>query len=459
MIYILTKETTKRNNCLLLSKLVPNYIVFIRLQYLKMRNKLQKVLFKLTLDPEVIGHENHFILLCTLIASAGSAIATVFNLVLPLNHLLTYLTLSGVFIYLGLFFIGRFSRKFNVIKYVLIISVFFYLDILWFINYGSKGPIIYVYIVFYSALLFVFQSRKLLVFTIVFFLNTLTMFWLEYSHPELFEDYTSVNARTIDVYSGLMIYIVIATFLMTFIKKMYIRERDNARIADKLKSAFLANMSHEIRTPMNSILGFTQLLQRELPEDKRKKYVNLIHKSGKYLVHIIDDIIDISKIEAGQLKVYSNEINVVKLFEEIYIMAEEFRSSLQKENVKLSYSVQSEKVNITSDHTRLKQIILNLLTNALKFTDSGSVHFTCSVIENEAIFAVEDTGIGIEKNEQATIFDRFRKLDPDNGRIYPGTGIGLSITKSLVELLGGNIWLTSELNEGTKFTFTIPDKR
>jgi len=232
-----------------------------------------------------------------------------------------------------------------------------------------------------------------------------------------------------------------------------------AEESDLLKSAFLANMSHEIRTPMNAILGFSQLLkEKKIEYEKQDKFLDIIVSRSQNLLQIINDIIDISKIEANQLKIEINKFSLNKLLYELYSFFEAELYTHKKSHVNISFSSDIKIVlgDIKSDEIRLKQILTNLISNAIKFTDQGKIEFGYNLKENNIEFFVRDTGTGIPEESQKYIFERFRQVDGSITREFGGTGLGLSICKQLVELLGGKIWLESEFNKGSTFYFTIP---
>jgi len=245
--------------------------------------------------------------------------------------------------------------------------------------------------------------------------------------------------------------------------KELIKAKEKAEESDKLKSAFLANMSHEIRTPLNGILGFADLLKdNDLDNEKKEKFLNVIDNSGNHLLNIINDIIDLSKIDAGQYTLYNEEIRLNNLFNEIFVFFNSFiegsKNKDLKINLKKAFSNGSD--TIFSDRTRLKQILTNLISNSIKFTSSGFINIEYSVKDNkELLFTVEDSGIGISKDEIDIVFKRFRQADDSETRRYGGTGLGLAISESCVKLLGGKIWVESELGKGSKFSFTIPYKK
>ena len=242
------------------------------------------------------------------------------------------------------------------------------------------------------------------------------------------------------------------------------RAKEKAEESDKLKSAFLANMSHEIRTPLNAIIGFVNLLDEDqIQDDEKREFYQIIQSNGFSLLNLINDIIDFSKIEAGQLDITFSEFNLEMLFNEIqHIYDEELRriGFGGERSVQLIFDDSFlDKVPVfVSDYVRLKQIFSNLINNAIKFTRIGSIAFGIQNFSgnNKITFYVKDTGIGIDKKNYEVIFDRFRKIEDDKITLYRGAGLGLSITKYLVERLGGEIWLESEVGKGTSFLFRLP---
>jgi len=239
--------------------------------------------------------------------------------------------------------------------------------------------------------------------------------------------------------------------------------KEKAEESDRLKSAFLANMSHEIRTPMNAIIGFANIIADPYIDDVNKKeLVSLINFNSKTLLHLIDDIIDISKIESGQLIIDRKICNLNTIFSELLKLYNNNKKDINKDNVILKFTKGSDykDILIYYDPTRIKQIISNLIDNALKFTEKGYIEMGY-IIENNLekprvkVF-IKDTGIGISKDQQAKIFSRFIKVENNRKKLYNGAGLGLSISKTLVNMHGGEIWLESELNKGSTFYFTIP---
>ncbi|HAN19810.1 MAG: hypothetical protein A2X13_12575 [Bacteroidetes bacterium GWC2_33_15] len=238
--------------------------------------------------------------------------------------------------------------------------------------------------------------------------------------------------------------------------------KNKAEESDRLKSNFLANMSHEVRTPMNAITGFSQMLEYDnLPKEKRREYVRLVSENCHNLTNLIDDIIDFAKIESGEVKIEKKEFNPHPIMEFLHDHFTNEIIKLNKKDLILFYSNENKESDfkIYTDPVRLKQIISSLLENAVKFTEKGRIEFGfVHSANNEIDFFVRDTGIGLDDTYQEIIFERFRQVDEGATRKYGGAGIGLSISKSLVELLNGKIWVESTLGKGSTFYVKLPNK-
>lgn len=238
-----------------------------------------------------------------------------------------------------------------------------------------------------------------------------------------------------------------------------VNSKNKAEEADKLKSAFLANMSHEIRTPLNAILGFSSLLKKpNLSPEKTASFVDIIDSSGQQLLAIINDILDISKIEAGQISISMGPVNIPDVLNELHQQFEK-QAEQKKIDLQLKIGLPWENFKIETDEIRLRQIISNLLSNAIKFTHKGSVTFGVQKNDRFLDFFVKDEGIGISAEDQSIIFEPFRQVETNNARIYGGNGLGLSISRALVEKLGGSISVSSEPGKGSLFSFTIPTRQ
>lgn len=233
-------------------------------------------------------------------------------------------------------------------------------------------------------------------------------------------------------------------------------EKEKAQSADRLKSAFLATMSHELRTPLNSIIGFSGILMQERPgplNTEQKKQLGMVQSSARHLLSLINDVLDISKIEAGQLKMNLEVFNVPEV---ILKVVEANEPSADKKNIQLNVSISPHVTDIMSDKLRVQQILINLVNNAIKFTDVGSVGIECHKENDFIIIRVKDSGIGIEKDQLELLFKPFTQVDTGLTRKHEGTGLGLSICKKLLEMLNGSIEVESEFGTGSVFTVKLP---
>lgn len=237
-------------------------------------------------------------------------------------------------------------------------------------------------------------------------------------------------------------------------------EKERAELASRSKTDFLASMSHELRTPLNIILGMSDILKESIADTEHLKYIGSIERSGRVLLALIEDILDLSKIEAGKLRLEKVHFNLTTLINEIM---EEFKPQAEAKKLEFKFSVQpNQEVTVMGDPSRLRQVLTNLLSNALKFTDSGGIELKIflrnnSPTENSEIeFQVHDTGVGIPKEEHSRLFEKFSQVDSGMNRKYGGTGLGLAISKRIVQMMGGRIGFESSKGRGSNFWFVLP---
>ena len=227
--------------------------------------------------------------------------------------------------------------------------------------------------------------------------------------------------------------------------------------ASRHKSEFLANMSHELRTPLNAILGFSEVLAERMFGEvnaKQAEYLQDILSSGRHLLSLINDILDLSKVEAGRLELELGRFHLPTALDNALTLV---RERATRHGITLTQTVDPGVADIVADERKVKQILLNLLSNAVKFTpEGGRVGLTATAAESVVTIAVSDTGIGIAPEDQAAIFEEFRQVGRDNTRTQEGTGLGLTLAKKFVELHGGRIWLQSQVGQGSTFSFTLP---
>lgn len=233
-----------------------------------------------------------------------------------------------------------------------------------------------------------------------------------------------------------------------------IREKEYAENCNRLKSSFLANMSHEIRTPMNSIMGFMDLIvEDDTSVGERDEYMGLVQKSCIQLLHIIDDIVEISKIDSGNIELKRSIVSINELLEKLFII---FKIQALNVDFKLTSLVPEANSSNFYDATKLEQVLVNLIGNAIKFTQNGHIYFGAELTGETVTFFVEDTGVGISSDNFDLIFQRFSQVDGSHIRKFGGNGLGLAISKGYIEKMGGEIWVESEIDRGSRFLFTLP---
>ena len=394
-----------------------------------------------------------------------------FYIVVPLcttYYILTYVT-----------FFQKFSKFFTAI-----ITLSAQLGVLFMIYFSKPNEGAYLgyfsglmIVNLWAAIMFRLTFREIFIFSVlnVIFYNLVALGYQKlYQYPANSIEFAYLINNNFFLVSTSFISIIGSYQLNVYKKKVFFQKqilcnekneltkaKKKAEESDKLKSAFLANMSHEIRTPMNAILGFGELLKKPgLSQNHRDKYINIIQAKGNQLLHIINDIIDFSRIEANYVTINPQPIQLNQLFDELMVTYNRVLDMERKsKSVKLSVhtSLDNNKSYILADGNRLKQILSNLLDNSIKFTFKGEIQTGYELTEfNKLQFYVKDTGIGIPKEKQSVIFERFRQVNDNENNFYGGTGLGLSIVKKLVELAGGKIWVKSESDHGSDFYFTMP---
>jgi len=432
---------------------------------------------------------------------------TIVNISLNLDIITTTTTIFLFALFIGIYFISVKYKKYKKLLPIYITLTLFIIISLWFSNEGSNGPTAFTFIM----LVFVFNMitegffRKLM--NNVIFLSLAGLLLIEYNYPDLIQKYVDPNTRFFDysftVLFEMLVMILISTyFVKSFYddKKLTEQQRDEiqekneeisitqqkllihkenleelvqkrtielenekikAETSDKLKTAFLSNMSHEIRTPMNAIIGFSKLLKtNKIDKQKKEEYLNIIIDKGHLLLNLINDVLDIAKIEANEINIKQEACNLNNILKKIQ---ESFIEELSnKKDITFSIIDSQSNIIIESDSDRIKQILLNLVSNAIKFTKKGEIKigFTIEEINNTEFikFFVSDTGIGIPKEKTSIIFDRFRHINETYTKNFVGTGLGLAISKNLANLLGGDLSVVSEINNGSTFFLTLPYK-
>lgn len=410
---------------------------------------------RLIFGAQLLSFEDKLLLSATLIMSVFCFVSVFSNLYLGLDYLIVATAFAGFVISLILYFFFRFKTRHKAMYFLTAILFLGYFDFGWLVNYGSNGPVFLFFIVLYSFTVLLFYRRYYLYFTVLLIVNVSALFILEYYRADIIGAYPNSQSKLLDNYFGFLISIFIVMFFLGTVKKNYLREYERAKKSDQLKSAFLANMSHEIRTPLNAIVGFSALIvDKDIAENDKKEFLNHILHNSDNLLNLIGDIVDISKIESDQFSINLHRIDVVPALNEI---VDDFQTEYQSsEKIEIKNALNIPTLVLNVDESKFVHIFRHLLSNAVKFTETGTIEVGCSLKERFCTFWVKDTGIGILPGHLDEIFNRFIKLENNRQHLYSGTGIGLFLCKELVIRMGGKIWVDSEYGKGSTFYFSLP---
>lgn len=442
-------------------------------------DQLKKIL---GLKKAVISLENKIFNLVSFLVFIAMTISLASNILLERDSLLLSMLLCIAMISFYVFYISRYQEKFVPIGLVYIVfSLLFFMPI-WFSNGGIEGPTKTAYLMSVVAAMMILPKRYHLLFILVTISIILTLYWLELQHPEWLVKYPNEKTKHTDILISTILYLLIISISVSLYKRTYDMDRDNlikksidleesreylsetkqqAEEATKAKSRFLANMSHEIRTPLNGIIGTIDLLQHTTLNAEQEELMLSLKSSSTHLLEIVNDVLDISKIEADKLELFEGPCNLENIIQQVTAISSPRLISLKK-NITLSAAVQpGVESEIIADESRIKQVLINLVGNAIKFTETGEIKLevNANMIDEslqELHFAVSDTGIGISDENIQSLFIPFTQIDSTATRKHSGTGLGLSICRKIIEEMGGRIWVESELGKGSTFKFIIP---
>ncbi|MFB6319200.1 sensor histidine kinase [Saccharicrinis sp. FJH54] len=415
--------------------------------------------FKSVNYKEFGSFERNFLVSINIISVFISGIGSIINILLNFSNTLIVFTSAAFLVYIVLLIYSLKAKGITHVKWIYTIFTLFAMNFLWFYNFGSKGPAPYFFVLLYSLLIFIFHGKQNTFMSIVLVLNIVVIAIIDITHPGITGEYATILARKIDVYTGIIMYLIIIFGLMNLAKRSYINEYYEAKNSEKLKSIFLANLSHEIRTPMNAIVGFSELIsQDDVDDDSKKAYAKIIDENGNSLLKLIDNILEISKIESNQLKVNITEVKLNDVVQSMNNIINRKIADTEKP-LKLVIEKPEKDISISTDKFILEKILFFIMENAVKFSDSGEIIFSCIPEKKHISFIIKDFGIGIDKNVGQNIFNIFSKSERSVSVniLNEGAGLGLYLAKTFTDKLNGNIWYKSNENEqGTTFHVNIP---
>lgn len=417
--------------------------------------RLKSIWSSVTGDIDQISSERLFVTITSFIAALFLLMLCIVHLLMGLKIAPVILAGSSSLVMLGLYLFVRFGKCLWIPKAIMTGLGLIMLDFTWYSKYLSNGPVLFFILIFASLVIWVWEGKWLVILLIFYFLNLAVLGIIDSNAPEYLFKYPDPDKRSLDIYLSFFLYSSLLIILLYIVKKEFVRQKEKAMKSDRLKSAFLANMSHEIRTPMNAIVGFSHLLGNGTDPENKQQYINIIQNSSDNLLRLINDIIDLSKIEAEDLEIKHSDLSIRELFIELNDLYTVELIKRDKTDIEFSYNLPVEDIVIQTDPLRLRQVLSNLLNNAVKFTNHGTITLNCEKTGKEIVFSVSDTGTGIMKEDQKKIFDHFTKFNYQ-GINTEGSGIGLSIAEKLVSLMKGRIWFESVFGKGSSFFFSIP---
>jgi len=384
-----------------------------------------------------------------------STISACGNYYLGLGWQLSLITSLSALIYSFGYYLIRWKNKF-VIPFLIFFSLsFLFINSLWFLNGGTNGGTLLIIHVFFTLILFISHEKYYLYIIALYTINISILFYIEYNFPEVIRGYDNDKQRLIDIIIVSYLF-YIAGLLLLLLGKRHLRiEKDHAVESEKMKTAFIANMSHEIRTPMHAIMGFSELLQDAMfSEEEKKQFIKTIRDNGDILLHLINNILNLSKLDAGTIKVEMASFDLRQLLLQVY---NSYQPLIINPKVKLILrdDLTDDQAILVSDFHLLYQVFSNLLNNALKVTHEGEIVIGARV-DKEIFFYVSDTGPGISQEHHQLIFNRFTQIEKSSLGKKSGVGLGLSICHSIMQLLGGSIEVHSDGESGTSFYFKLP---
>ncbi len=402
---------------------------------------------------------NHFFDIIIILTFFFGLVNTISNYIIGLHTFANIWSAAITLFMIFIFFLVRQEKKLlkNIALYLYFISVLISINALWLYNGGSQSPSPLIFISLMALIVYLNPKPGATIISFIVGTNIIVLLIIEWQFPNLVVFYKNEQQRIMDHLVATFYLFAAVIPALAYERKLIIKEKEQAEDENKQKSAYLANMSHEIRTPMNAIVGFSELLQDQgINQKEQNEYIYIIRQNSELLLNLINNILDLSKLEANLVTIRKSTFCINSLLSQIY---NAHINQAQKTDIHFEKDIPYEFRNamIETDRTLLFQVFSNLIINALKATQKGVVRFGVRRKKDGLLFFVFDTGPGIPFDQQKKIFERFSQLPSNhNGKVNSeGVGLGLSICKEIIDLLGGEIKLHSEVNVGSTFIFSF----
>mgnify|MGYP002640276116 CR=1 FL=1 len=407
-------------------------------------------------DKEAMDNR-HLLIWLSVAGVAISLLSLLINLQINIEKPLLYITITAVIVFIIVAIVIKRGLNLTLSQYLILVITLIFTNLLWYFEYGHHGPVLYMFLIIFALTVFIWEGKRLIISLVIIIINLTICFYFEYNYRGYIADYPDSSTKIIDVYASVVMFLILIYALMKVVKKSYAKEYEKALESDKLKSSFLKNINHEVRTPLNAIIGFSSLLSTDdITPEQRKDYGELIAESNDALLRIIDDILLVSILESDKVTSLDNECNLDDVISDLHKTFNERLIKNQKQHIELKIDEANVSAIVNTDNIRLQQVFVRLMENAIKFTQKGKINYGYRVEQDTIVFHIADMGIGIHEKHHSKIFDRFYTVESNEYEVYRGTGIGLYITKKIVESLNGDIWLSSIYGSGATFYFSIP---
>jgi signal transduction histidine kinase len=422
-----------------------------------LKSYTQKLIQKLLLKES--NYSDHFFCLVVCLSFCFACVVTIGNLLIGIPKEVSFWSGGVALIFLiVLFLYKQNNKKFQFLgRMLFFLSSIAALNALWIFNGGSMSPTPATFVVFMVLIVYLDPKPGASVISVLIGINIVILLLIEWKYPQLIQPYFSDKQRILDHIIAMAFLFTTAIPALAYARKVIVKEKEQAERDNKQKSAYLANMSHEIRTPMNAIVGFAELLQHpDIEKEEQQEYISIIKQNSDLLLNMINNILDLSKLEANLINIKPAKFCLNSLLTQVY---NAHINQARKRGIYLEKDLPDDlrTAVIEIDRTLLFEVFSNLITNALKVTSEGDVRFGVRRKKEKLSFFVFDTGPGIPKEQQKKIFERFSQLDNGHSsrNSTGGVGLGLSICKAIVKLLGGELTLYSEENKGSTFLFSF----